>query len=309
MGFLNDLGRHVARRADRNMQKRINSDHIQGGKLYRIIYTISLLGLFLAAGLLVVGIMNGFLTAGLSLFLAIIAIVCLCCTLSLYWIRYIEKKRYTKVSIAMLSLLGLAAILWVSIAIIIYSMYVQGKAGTLGEPKARMTFIQIALILSFQIFEALMITSTIIRYKKNYMVFQIIMYVSNLFVDFWFSTLFSCFNFTGTGKQVFNLDAVKFLTTKGMITTLVLFIVYVIICNSVLKSIETRRSRNLSQDVYESEDIVPAGNEDDVQLKKVETKKEKSVEEKLSDLKNLLEKNLITEEEYNQKKAEIIKDL
>ena len=308
MGFLNDLGRHVAKRADRNLRQKANNDYIQGGKLYRTIYTISILGLFAAAGFLVVGIMQGFMSAGLCLFLAILAIICLCSTLSLYWIRYIEKKMYMKVSIAMLSLLGFAAILWISIAIVVYSMYVQGKAGTIGEPRLRMTFIQVALILSFQIFEALLITSTLIRYKKNYIVFQVIMYVSNLFVDFWFSTLFSCFNFTGTGK-LFNLDRAAFLTKPGMITTLVLFIVYVAICNAVLRSLENRRTRNLSQDIFEAETINPVGgqapNETESQIGG-QPRQTESEEEKLAKLKTMFEKNLITEEEYNKKRAEII---
>ena len=168
MGFLNNLGRHVEDRQRRDRKRgRVFDEYQQGGKVYRIVSTVSIIGLFLAVGLLVIGIMQGFMSAGLCLFLAIVGILCLTCTLSLYWIRFLEKKMNTTLSIVMLSLLGLAAVIWVTIAIIIYSMYVQTKAGTIGEPRARLVFIQIGLITSFQIFEALLISSTWVRYKRS----------------------------------------------------------------------------------------------------------------------------------------------
>jgi len=310
MGFLNNLGRHVEDRQRRDRKRgRVFDEYQQGGKVYRIISTVAIIGLFLAVGLLVVGIMQGFMSAGLCLFLAILAILCLCSTLALYWVRFLEKKVNVKLSIAMLALLGLAAVLWTAVAIVIYSMYVQGKAGTLGEPRGRMIFIQIALITAFQIFEALLISSTWVKYKKSYLVFQIIMYVSNLFVDFWFSVLFSCFNFAGTGNEVFALDRAKFLTTPGMITTLVLFIVYTSICSSVLKSIEQRRIRNIAHDEYNMEDDVEPADAVADRVEKATAKKNATPEEKLASLKDLLDKGLITEEEYKEKKAKILEEM
>ena len=310
MGFLDNLGRHVENRQRRERKRgRVFDEYQQGGKLYRIISTVAIIGLFLAVGLLVVGIMQRFMSAGLCLFLAILAILCLCATLALYWVRFLEKKVNVKLSIAMLALLGLAAVLWTAVAIVVYSMYVQGKAGTLGEPRARMVFIQIALITAFQIFEALLIASTWVKYKKSYLVFQIIMYISNLFVDFWFSVLFSCFNFTGTGSEVFALDRAAFLTSPGMITTLVLFIVYTIICNSVLRSIEQRRIRNIAHDEYNMDDDVEPADAVAERVDKATAKKNATPEEKLSNLKDLLEKGLITEEEYKEKKAKIIDEM
>ena len=92
MGFLDNLGSHVKNRKRRDQKNgRVFDEYQQGGKIYKIISTAAIIGLFLAVGLLVVGIMQGFMSAGLCLFLAILAILCLCSTLALYWIRFLEK--------------------------------------------------------------------------------------------------------------------------------------------------------------------------------------------------------------------------
>lgn len=294
MGFFNNLGRHVARRAARKTENASAIYHRQG-KWYRLVSTLAILGLFLDVGLLTLGLTQKFLSFGWAITLAIIGILCMALVLSLSWIRYLEQKQYKKLSIAMISIIGFAALLWVAIAIVIYVMYKTGN-GSIAE----VNFIRIGLIISFQVIEAIMIASTWARYRKNYLIFQIIMYISNLFVDFYFSVLFGGIVFEP--KFGLNEGVYKMVSSNAMITMLVLFTVYVIISNAVLRSIEDRRSKQIRYDLSRAAD--EAYENPTVENNAVETP-----EEKLEKLKGLLEKNLITEEEYNAKRQKILDEM
>ena len=302
MGLLFGRGRNSE---DRKLIQSLENYGKQG-KWYKIVSTIAILGLFTAVGVLVVGITQKFLNAGLSLFLAIVAIICACAVLSLTWVRYLERKEHKKVSIAMLAMLGFAAVLWIVVSAVIYSLYVRSKNNSAVSGVGEFEFIRIALIISFQVLEALFITSTVIRYKKSYLVFQIIMYISNLFVDFWFSSLFVAFKFDSSKFIVLRPAVTDFLFNGAMITMLVLFVVYTIISAAVLRSIEDRKARVLRQGVDELNMIE---NMEETTKKELRGETKESPEERLSKLKDLYEKNLISEEEYQAQKSKIISEM
>ena len=92
-----------------------------------------------------------------------------------------------------------------------------------------------------------------------------------------------------------------------MVVMLVLFVVYVIISNSILKTIEDRRMRQIRYDLTQG----TADNSDfdasaDADVTPVATD---TTEAKLEKIKDLYDKKLITEEEYNAKKAKILEDM
>lgn len=300
MGFLNNLGRHVARRAARKSEVGAPGAYHRQGKWYRLVSTLAILGLFLDVGLLTLGLTEGFLSFGFAITLAIIGILCMGLVLSLTWIRYLEQKQYKILSIVMISIIGFAALLWTIVAIMIYTIYKTGR-GSIAE----ISFIRATLVISFQVVEAIMIASTWARYRKNYIVFQIIMYASNLFVDFYFSLLFSGITFKPMG---FNAGVYKLIASHAMITMLVLFVVYTIISNAILRSIEDRRSRQIRYDLSRAADQEYdrqfGGEAANGPEQTIETP-----EEKLAKLKDLFDKNLITEEEYNTKRAKILEEM
>ena len=97
-----------------------------------------------------------------------------------------------------------------------------------------------------------------------------------------------------------------------MIVAFVLFLVYTIIAASVLKSIEDRKIRHLQRDIVDINNEMDYVDEADAvaaRVDKATAKKNATPEEKLSNLKDLLEKGLITEEEYKEKKAKIIDEM
>ena len=307
MGFfdgLNRLGRHVERHSERSDANRGVRAVGRQGKTYRMISTAVILGLFFDAGLLTLGIMEGWFVAApfMILLLSIIGILCMTAALSLIWIRHLERKELKTLSFVMLGILGFAAILWIAIASVIYSMIRNPE----GNPLVKLNFIRIGLILSFQVVEAIFISSTWARYRNNYLVFQIIMYISNLFVDFWCSLLFAAIGLKD-GNVVLREGVTKLIFSHGMIVMLVLFVVYVIISNSILKTIEDRRMRQVRYDLTqatEAADYEATADADETPVVATDT-----TEAKLEKIKDLYDKKLITEEEYNAKKAKILEEM
>ena len=300
MGFFSNFGRHVAHRSAR--RRRIEGDapiaYHKQGKWYKLVSTFAILGLFLDVGLLTLGLTGTFkFSFGFTITLAIIGILCMGLVLSLTWIRYLEQKQYKTLSIAMISIIGFAALLWVAIAIVIYAMYKTENVSI-----AAVNFIRIGLIISFQVVEAILISSTWARYRKNYILFQAIMYVSNLFVDFYFSILFAGIGFKPFGL---NTGVYKMVASRAMITMLVLFSVYTIVSNAVLRSIEERRTRQVKYDLSRAAD---QQYEEQINAQE-EAPSVETPEDKLAKLKELFDKKLITEEEYNTKRAKILEEM
>ena len=295
------------------------------GKLYKTLSTISTVGLFITVGLLVTGLLQGYLSPITALILSIFTIIFAGCMLSLVWINNIENKRYTKTSIVFLAFTVLCCLLWIAAAIMVYVILVKSASNKSYNPTALLRFIKIAGIISIQFVVSNIITRNLIKYKKTYIAFQIIMYISCLFVDFYVSMFALGIQFTPEKGMAISKTIGSFLFSGGMITTFILFVVYIAIANSVLNGIQTkknggqsnRRRRTLIGSLVDeiengSFEEVSVENKPSNETKVVEQeeKKEKeSPQERLTKLKQLFEDGLITEEEFNAKKQEILEEM
>lgn len=295
------------------------------GKLYKTLSTISTVGLFITVGLLVTGLLQGYLSPITALILSIFTIIFAGCMLSLVWINNIENKRYTKTSIVFLAFTVLCCLLWIAAAIMVYVILVKSASNKSYNPTALLRFIKIAGIISIQFVVSNIITRNLIKYKKTYIAFQIIMYISCLFVDFYVSMFALGIQFTPEKGMAISKTIGSFLFSGGMITTFILFVVYIAIANSVLNGIQTkkngghsnRRRRPLIGSLVDeiengSFEEVSVENKPSNETKVVEQeeKKEKeSPQERLTKLKQLFEDGLITEEEFNAKKQEILEEM
>ena len=145
---------------------------------------------------------------------------------------------------------------------------------------------------------ASLIGNVVTKYKKSLLPFQVITYISNIFVDFYFTFFMLCLKIDETKAIQINSNA-KFLTSKAMIVLIILAVLFTAISNKLMRVIETRKLKNITEDMSQTRVI---GNEND-------EVNEDSMEAKLEKIKNLYEKQLITKEEYEEKRAEIIKNL
>ena len=89
-----------------------------------------------------------------------------------------------------------------------------------------------------------------------------------------------------------------------MLTILFLAVAYVIISNAITKRQDNRKLRTILEDMTED------GNIRDIQPQEVKPAEVvDTVEDKLAKLKTMYEKELITKEEYEEKKSKILEDM
>ena len=289
------------------------------GLLYKTLSTVSTVGLFFTVGLLVTSLFNGFLSAVSALILVIFTIIFAGCMLSLVWINNIENKRFKKTSILFLSFTIFCCLLWIISAILIYVALKKAALDANYYPSGILQFVKIAFIISVQFVVSNIIARNLIKYKKTYIAFQIVMYISALFVDFYVAMLAVGIKFIPEKGMEISESIRSFLFSPGMITTFILFVIYIAIANSVLNGIQTKRNngtkttrRRLLGKLIEN---LEEGQFDEVEnyepLEKpiVDEDNIESAEERLIKLKKLYESNLITEDEFNLKKKEILEDM
>ncbi len=289
----------------------------KGGTVYNALSTASLVGLFLSVGILIVGVMRGTMGAGLVLTLSILTIIFGCCALSLVWVRSLERKRFVKTSIVFLAFTVICGALWIGAAISIYCMLTNPNTDKLG---LWLNFLRISLVITMQFVFANIICRNIIRYKKTYLAFQIIFYISCLYVDFFLSLMSLSLKFYNNNIQLDN-STLEMLFSGPFLTCFIVAVVYVFISNQILDSIARKKGLKTGKGGMISSLFDDAEFEED--LKKAEEKKNtpvppvvpakkednSSVKERLAELKKLYNEGIITKEEYDAKRNDILEDI
>lgn len=274
--------------------------------LYGIIQTISIVGLFLAVGLIVLATTDVLhMSTGLIQFVGIIAVICLCGLMSLVWARNLERGKQKIVSIVFLSIIGAVCLLWVIAICVVMGLIRKGDAATDKELVNSLRFIKIVLIISVQFICGTTIGSVITRYGKSMIVFQVIMYISNIVVDLYVSCWLFLFKINN-GEVSFATESGLFtiLTSKGMITIAVLAIVYVSLSNSIIKRVELKRQKYQIENYGDKIDKKEAEQQEQANAQPVKDNKQKLVE-----LKSMLDDGLITQEEYDEKRKKLLEEM
>lgn len=313
-------------------KKRVTNPQPQGGKYYRLVNTCSIIGLFVAVGIIVFMITGTIHpTSSLMGIIAAIAILCFSCILALPWVRKIELNEFKILSYVFLGIVGLSCVLWLISDIVIISQYKAIKLASTKElTDAEQTklltgvlrtinFLKASVFISIQFSVASFIATSITKYRKTMIPFQVISYVSYLFCDFWFSSFLFTVNINsnvaaiqanGFGDFLDNIFKINegylnFLTSKVMITIFVLAIAYVLVANAIIKRQEQTRIKHTAEDLAYGRvgTTVPVSEETETQTVS------ETPEEKLAKLKKMYESELITKEEYEEKKASILKDM
>lgn len=299
----------------------------QGGKLYKIINTCAIVGLFVAVGIVVLMITQTikFSSSIIGLVIAI-GILCFSCILALPWIRKIENNEFKILSYVFLGLIAVSCVLWIVSDIVIIHEYKEIKSAVNGSNMTdeenvkffngivgALNYLKASVFISVQFSVASFIATSITKYKKTLIPFQAIAYTSYAVCDFWFSGFLFALNIKKASSvsgldisDVFSVNSnmVKFLVSKAMLTIFILAVAYVIVANAVIKRMEQRKVKYATDDLANGRVPAPQGGAT------VATEPEKeTAQERLEKLKSMFDNKLITEEEYNQKKAEILKDM
>lgn len=283
--------------------KKKNASYENESNIYKLISNIAVVGIFVSIAILVLGIAKIFkLNSFVFGLIATIAIISIACWLVLPWVKRLSDSKNKNVSLVFISLIALCAVLWIISVYMIIHIYREAKSGgeTISSLVNTLKFVKVTLIISLQFLIASLIAETVMRYKNRMIVFQAITYASNLYFDFFVTFFLCCLSVTlEDGLEV--SDKIKFLGNKFVIVLFVLAIIYMIISNAIIKKQEEKR---VARAVHQNYNI-----DGDKKVEPESVVQENSAEQKLESLKNLLDKNLITQEEYDKKREEILKDM
>lgn len=261
------------------------------GSIFQLLTNLAIIGLFVSVGLIVFGVMDVLkFNFAIMTLIAVIIIFCVCDLLLLPWLNNIERKKLKVLSWIFVGVTILCGILWVISALILISA-IYGKTAM---GRGALLFLQIALIMTIQFLVAINIASTIAKYKKSMIPFQVVYYVSLLFIDWFFTNLILCLQIDS--KVKFNVGLVDILFNRVGITLLVLAFAYVLVSKAIIKSVDRKRAKNAMETITDADNNV----------KDKKDLGDNSTEDKLKRLKQLREQNLISQEEYEAKRKQII---
>ena len=276
-------------------------------KFYQIANNIAIFGSFIAIALFVLGLfkiipMTSFMF-GITSTIALISIGCL---MILPWLRNFEKGRSKKISIVFMCLIAVCTLLWIICVYMGIDLFNKSKTESVSKESLLNTlnFVKITLIISLQFLTLSLIANTIIKYRKNMIVFQAITYLSNLFFDIYVTCFLLCIKISPT-KGLEISKSISFLSNKVIVVLFILSIIYMILSSKIMQTIEERRLKFAVEEDYNFDGT----KKDNLDEQTEEQTEEQTPEERLEKLKSMLDKNLITQEEFEEKRKEIIKDL
>ncbi len=281
--------------------KKQNADkQKQGFNVYSLITSLATVILFVAVGLIVLGFRgvipfsSPFLLVLLTMF-----IVSGAALLALPWVRRLQFKQHQILSWVFIGLLILCATFWLIcgfLLIINFNKLTSDASSVINI----LNFLKFTLVYTMNYSIASLIATNVIKYGKQMIPFQIILYLSNLIVDLYFTyILVFCIHFNQETFIEFNLEGLRWLINPIVVTIISIALIYMIIANAIAKRIERRRER-----YAKSADDMPGEMFGERTIKKPVT-----AQEKLAELKAMLDQNLISQEEYDIKKNEILKNL
>lgn len=307
MGFIGDM---LSNRGSFASQFHGITGRTKKSKTYKVLQTIAIIGMFIIAALLILGIM-GIIKLGANLFTAmgLIFVLCMGCLMALPWANYLSNKMYKVVSIVFLVITAVCCILWIIVVVMLRSIISSLGAETFDEARlwSLLNFIKVATMITIQFITATYIATCIIRYKKTMIVFQVISYIGVVFLDIYGTLLINCLVISGSSISI-NQALGSFLFSRIMFTILLFAIAFAAIANIAL-------SRNLDRKMKES--LISSMEKQERAEEKAEkngtgsseTEGKESAEVRLEKLKKAYESDLITKEEYEKKREEILKDL
>lgn len=288
-----------------------NGKVVTEGKIYKTVRLAAIIGTFVAIAVFVFGIM-GFFTMNSTVtgVLITVGIICFGCLIALPWLRVLERKdlkAFKIVSLVFLAFTVVCVLLWIVCGWQLIALYNKAKTDDFAPDSLATTLkvIQAALIISIQFFVASAVATSIIKFRKTMLPFQIIAFISYAFLDFIVSFALCCIIIKSDGFDI--SDKISLLNNKLVLTLGIIAIIYSAIAQSVMTNIERRRLRNTAEDMYREAEFGSAGNASDGKPDKKEPAE--SAEDKLAKIKELRDKGLITQDEYDKKRGEIINDI
>ena len=272
--------------------------------LFKLLQNITLIGLILVIGLITL-FATGALprTMGAIEFTTMVGLALFGILLILPWANYYNQNRYKILSLVFLIATGICILLWEISTLVVFGALRKASGST-----GILHLVRITLFLSMQVIIASSICNCVIKFYKKYIPFQVVIYLSLAYVDFYLSTLL--FGVTiGSGEIGFSSTVKDLLFFNPIVRALmILAVAYLIAFFSIITNSRKRRVRNaiLAKDRKLSGDIGLIDMDDNEEEPKA---KSNDTEAQLEKLKGMFDKGLINQEEYDAKRRAILEKM
>lgn len=294
---------------------------VKDGKIYKLLQLLSI-SVFLAVAVLLVFEVFKLLpiNATANGFIISVGVVGLGGMVALPWVRVFESFKDEKpiriTAIVMLSVIGVCVILWIICVWLIVSIVKNFDIKSLAYVANSFNAIRATLIASLQFVIASNITMNVVKYRKTLLPYQIMSAVAKLFIDVWFILAFLAFSINAKGDFEIN-KAASIFTNRWMWAFLVIAVLLTgfpsyIFRRTDRKNLLKAKNQTLKEDLKEMlgvDDKKPSENQTENKPAQANAAGGGSVEDKLKKIKDLLDNGLITQEEYDAKRADILNSI
>lgn len=278
------------------------------GKLYRLVQLLSI-SIFLIAVILVIFEIFQILpmSANTNGIVFSVGVLGLGGMVALPWVRVFEgfkDKRYKITAIVFLSIAGVCVILWIVCVWLIVGL-IKKVTNDIDETVFKglitsLNTIRASIIVSLQFVVSSYIAKNIIKYNKTLLPYQVLAGLSQLFLDFFLCLVLTAITITTKGMVEFSSTA-YLLTNRWTYALLAIALVL-----GIFPSVVFRRTDRRNMMKYAAKDLKDIVNDDDGDKAENATA---TSDEKLQKIKELLDKGLITQEEYDKKREDIINSI
>ncbi len=229
--------------------------------------------------------------------LLILGIFCFGCISCMPATKMLSKNKRNVYAYIILGLTALTCLLW-----IVFVFVGQGFIDSIAADSTDFStlvgvwnYLKVVIFITIQTSIFNLVISNIFTFKREYLAFQIVMYVSNAIVDLWLTIAILSLYVTSDGLA-FGADWL--VNSKFVLTLFILALAFSSLASSIMRSIIKKRTRDLTIDTHANQtDIAP------------KVQEQPSLEDRIKKLDDLKEKGMITEEEYNQKRAKILEEI
>lgn len=275
------------------------------GKLYRLVQLLAISVFLIAVVLIILEIFQILpMSANANGVVFSIGVVGLGGMVALPWVRVFEgfkDKRYRITAIVFLSIAGVCVILWIICVWLIIGLVKQVTTdmdlSILKNLIRSLNTIRASIIVSLQFVVASYIAKNIIKYNKTLLPYQVLAGLSQLFIDFFVCLVLTAI--TITTKGVGFSKTAYLLTNRWTYALLAIAVVLGAFPNVVFRRTDRRNAmkyaaKDLRETLYDDSDSADSTGSSDKKLKKI---------------KELLDKGMITQEEYDRKREDIINSI
>ena len=307
------------------------------GKIYRLVQLLAISAFLIAVVLVILEIFQILpMSANTNGVVFSIGVLGAGGMIALPWVRVFEvfkEKPYKITAIVFLALAGVCVILWIICVWLIIGLIKKAimndvDISIINSLVNSLNAIRASLIVSLQFVVASYVAKNVIKYKKTLLPYQIMAGLSQLFIDAFLCIVLTALTITTEGVE-FSKTAIL-LTNRWTWALFVIAIVLGIFPTVVFRRTDRRNIlRARSEGMYEtfgaqpddSDNAPAAANTANANTANIDpfdmdpfystntASSGPSVDEKLRKIKDLLDKGLITQEEYDKKREDIINSI